>query len=60
MKRPHYAIVGTGDSHMKATEARREAAAAKAPLEVITVAGDHQSSLNVAILKYLAITKQDK
>lgn len=60
MKRPHYAIVGTGDSPMKTTEARREAAQAKAPLEVISIPGDHHSSLNPAVLKYLDIARQDQ
>jgi len=60
MKRPHYAIVGTDDSLMKATEARREAAQANAPLEVISIAGDHFSSLYPAVLKYLDIARQDQ
>ena len=60
MKRPHYAICGTGDSLMKVRESRREAAEAKAPLEVIEIPGDHHSSLNAAVLRYLAIAQQDK
>ncbi len=60
MKRPHYAIVGTGDGFMKVNEARSEASESRAPLEVIEIQGDHHSSLKEAVLRYLAIAKKDK
>ena len=58
MKRPHYAYAGMADSFMKGDTAEGEAKAADAPLIVVELAGDHHSTLNPAMRRYLEVCQQ--
>jgi acetyl esterase/lipase len=58
MKRPHFAFVGTADRFMKGSTAEREAKAASTPLTVVELAGDHHSTLNPAMRRYLEVCQQ--
>lgn len=60
MKRPHIAFVGTQDTYMKVAEARAENAAADDLLEVISLQGDHHSTLPEAIKIFLEVARADE
>jgi acetyl esterase/lipase len=58
MKRPHFAFIGTEDIHMKKEIAKQEATDTHAPLTITEIPGDHSSTLDPAMQKYLEIILQ--